>query len=89
VELVNLNKKTVEEILEGIETEIRKGSHASPPLNGLIAVLQMKVIERLCHSIDEFRKSNDESSRAMKRWTMVLAAATIVLAIATIILALR
>jgi hypothetical protein len=88
MELVNLDQKTPQEIIKGIEEEIRKGSHASPPLNGFIAVLQMKVIERLCSSIDQFRESSDDSSKAMKRWTIVLVGATVVLAAATVVLAI-
>lgn len=87
MELVNLNERTEEELIKGMEEEIRKGKHESPPLNAFIAVLQKKVIEGLCDSIDKFRKSNDESSKSMKTWTKVLAGATIVLAAATVVLA--
>jgi hypothetical protein len=73
MELTNLIKKTKEEIVTAIEVEIHKGGPTNPPLNGLTAVLQMKVIEELCYSIDKFQKSNEKSSKALIVATYVLA----------------
>ena len=84
----NFKQKTVEEFLLYLNDP---GMHPPNSTQFQLAKLaiEAKTTTSLTNSIDELRKSNDESSRAMKRWTIVLAGATIVLAIATIILALK
>ena len=81
MELVNLIKRTKEEIVTAIEVEINRGGATKPPLDGLTAILQMKVIEELCDSIDEFRKSNETSSKALIVATYVLAGVAFVQAV--------
>ena len=59
---------------------------------GIILVNQSNSLEENLdssrNSLDKFRESNEESSRAMKRWTQVLAAATVVLAFVALVQAM-